>query len=72
MLYYVKTGDVDTSLQASSHKSAAIKTLESFDRVDCGVLVVVSKKKIVGSDEFQVYFLTDDLMLARPTMRLVD
>jgi len=72
MLYYVKTGDIDTSLQASSHKSAAIKTLESFERVDCGVLVVVSKKKIVGSDKFQVYFLTDDIMPDKTSMRLVD
>lgn len=74
MLYYVKTGYINTSLQANSHKHAAIKILESSSRVDCGTCMIVSKKRIVDPDRFQVYFLTDNIMLecGKPFMRLVD
>lgn len=67
MLYYVKTGDFDTSLNAKSHKHAAKKIVGNGD--NCGICVIVSEKEIIeeNADE-NVYFLTENLI---PKMRVV-
>ncbi len=68
MLYYVKSGDISSSVFAKTHKQAAIKTINSSR--DCpGVFVVVNEKEIIDKNmESNVYFCTDDIVRK---MRLV-
>lgn len=67
MLYYVKTGLIDTSLHATSHRQAAVKAL-SKSREECGVCVVVSDREIEEDNAHRnVYFLTESIL----EMRLV-
>lgn len=69
MLYYVKTGDFDTALDARSHRQAAKKVVGNGD--NCGICVIVSQKEIVEENaDDNVYFFTQDLI--SPRMRLVD
>lgn len=69
MLYYVKTGDIDTSLHAENHKQAAIKTLGTSR--DYGFCVIVSEEEIDVNLSKHVYFLTDHLLEEKSGMRLV-
>lgn len=59
MLYYVRTGDIDVSLDALSHLDAAIKVAKMES--DCGLLMVVSDREIDESNEENVFFLTENL-----------
>lgn len=62
MLYYVRSGDVDTSVRASSHRQAAVKALKSSDK-DFGMCVMVNLTKM--SEEIQddsVFFLTQNIL----------
>lgn len=68
MLYYVKTGNIDTSLRAMSHFHAAKKAVANGG--DYGVCVVVSEKEIREDSEDNVYFLTENLFPG-PEMRVV-
>ena len=61
MLYYVKTGDIEMSLVAKSHRQAAKKAVG--DGSGCGILVVVNEKEINDDNmEENIYFLTEDLV----------
>jgi hypothetical protein len=68
LLYYVKTGDIDTSLRASSHFHAAKKAVSNGG--DYGICVVVSEKQISEDSEDNVYFFTENLFPS-PEMRVV-
>ena len=70
MLYYVKSGDIDTSLSAKSHLQAALMSLK--DRKDFGLCTIVSRREIIkeDGDDGHVYFLTDSI-LEKPNLRLV-
>ena len=61
MLYYVKTGDIDTSTDAKSHRHAAVKTLRFSNEKDLGLCVIVSEQQIV--DENSICFLTDCILM---------
>lgn len=62
MLYYVKSGDLDVSLHAKSHREAAIKTLGS-SKENLGICVIVSRKEIIEENaSSQVYFLTNNIL----------
>lgn len=70
MLYYVKTGDVDTSLYAESHKQAALKTI--INNNNYGFCVVVSEEEIDQDFSKHIYFSTERLLEeCGPRMRLV-
>lgn len=70
MIYYVKTGDLNSSVRATSHREAAVMALKGSDR-GLGELVMVN-----GGDrsyeitEDSVFFLTDDI-LSDCSMKLV-
>jgi hypothetical protein len=62
MLYYVRTGDLDCTAQATSHRHAAIKALKNCDK-DLGVCLVVSEREINEDDiSGNVYFLTQSIL----------
>jgi hypothetical protein len=69
MLYYVRSGDLDKSTQARSHKQAAIKVL-SKNELELGVCVIVSKSEEI--DENALCFLTDNILAECGTFRVVD
>jgi hypothetical protein len=74
MLYYVKSGNIDTSLYAKSPRQAAVKSISSFnDHNNLGICVIVSEKEILESEfEQQVYFLTSNILEeCNKNMRLV-
>lgn len=64
MLYYVKTGSVDITQQAESHKQAAIKTIKEHQ--DFGKFVIVGVTTIDVEDESQhgslMFFCTKSLL----------
>ncbi len=68
MLYYVKTGDMETSLYASSHMDAARKSLEGFSG-EPGLCVVVSERPIEEDPDRERFFLTENLV--KPKFRIV-
>ena len=70
MLYYVKSGDLDVSMNARNHKQAAIRALNLSER-SLGVCVVVSKTAIEDNHPDQVYFLTENILQEVSSMRLV-
>ena len=73
MLYYVQSGNVDTSLKANNHKHAAMMAASNF-RCDMGTLTVVSEKKIEDDDSDlsdHVYFHTESIIEECFRMRLV-
>lgn len=71
MRYYVKTGHVDTFLNAKSHKDAAIKTLET-SKENFGICIIVSKKEInPENSSCEVYFLTEHILEECVFMRVV-
>ena len=70
MLYYVKSGDLDVSTNARSHKQAAVRALNLSER-SLGVCVVVSKTAIEDNHPDQVYFLTENILQEVSSMRLV-
>lgn len=61
MLYYVRTGDIDTSTNASSHRHAAVKTLQFSNEEELGLCVIVSKQHSI--DENSVCFMTDCILM---------
>lgn len=62
MLYYVKTGDVDTSVRASSHRHAAVKALRQCGK-DLGMCVVVNEREISEENhDSSVFFLTQSIL----------
>ncbi len=62
MLYYVRTGSVDTTQYASSHKQAAVKTLKKFENF--GMYVIVGVHDIDDDTQrgSQMFFHTDSLL----------
>lgn len=68
MIYYVKTGDVDTSVEATSHRHAAAKAIKGRKK-GLGVVTVVNDTED-GSMEDGVFFLTRNI-LEECSMRLV-
>lgn len=70
MIYYVKTGDLNSSVRATSHREAAVMALKGSEQ-GLGELVMVN-----GADrsyeitEDSVFFLTDDI-LSDCSMKLV-
>lgn len=69
MLYYVKSGDLDESTRARSHKQAAIKVL-SKNTHDLGVCVIVSESDVI--DEKSLYFLTENILEECHSFRVVN
>lgn len=62
MLYYVRSGDLDVSLHAKSHREAAIKTIGA-SKENLGICVIVSRKEIKETNaSSQVYFLTNSIL----------
>ena len=60
MLYYVRSGDVDISLNAKSHRQAAVDAFSSSNEDDFGLYVIVSEQHSV--DENAVCFSTEFIM----------
>lgn len=72
MLYYVKTGSVDSSIHASSPRQAAIKTLSANNLDDFGICTIVSGEEINEYNiESHIFFLTENILL-ECNMRLVN
>ena len=62
MIYYVKTGDLDCTTDASSHRQAAIQTIRNSSE-DLGMLVIVNENRIDERKEAgNVYFLTQSIL----------
>jgi hypothetical protein len=68
MLYYVKSGDLDESTRASSHRQAAIKAVKKSNQ-ELGACIIVSESKTIDGDSF--CFLTEDIVSECSTIRLV-
>lgn len=62
MLYYVQTGDIDTSIFAETPRQAAVNSIRS-SRLEPGTCVIVSEKTI-GEEwsSHHNYFLTKSIM----------
>jgi hypothetical protein len=72
MLYYVKTGNIETLLRAESPRQAAMKMISINNRSDLGVCTIVSQKSIDQSNtNDQIYFLTENILEDCDSMRLV-
>lgn len=69
MLYYVRSGDLDESTRARSHKQAAIKVLAK-NELELGVCVIVSKSETIDENAF--CFLTENILAECGMFRLVD
>lgn len=71
MLYYVQSGDINTSSVASTPRQAALDAMRRSSRY--GECIVVSEEEI-GDDQSDsyIYFLTESLMEEHLGMRLVD
>lgn len=69
MLYYVRSGDVDESTRARSHKQAAIKVLAK-NELELGICVIVSKSDEIDENAF--CFLTDNILAECGTFKIVD
>jgi len=69
MLYYVRSGDLDESTRARSHKQAAIKALTK-NELELGVCVIVSESEEIDENAF--CFLTENILAECGTFRLVD
>lgn len=70
MIYYVKTGELDTSVKATSHREAAVMAIKGSNK-GLGELVMVNEREM--SEEMlddSMFFLTDDI-LGDCSMRLV-
>jgi hypothetical protein len=62
MIYYVKTGEVDTFVRAPNHRQAAIKALKGSDK-NLGMCVMVNEREISECDhEGSVFFLTQSIL----------
>lgn len=72
MLYYVRTGDIDTSTFANNPKQAAIQAIKYSEGVP-GTCVVVSEKELVSEDvDSHVFFFTESIMkYTAPSFRVV-
>jgi len=58
MLYYIKSGDLETTREAQTPKEAA----SSIHSTDLGEVVIVSEKPIIpDNQESETYFLTESL-----------
>jgi hypothetical protein len=71
MLYYVKSGEIDTSIRSKSHLQAAIDTLRNSDK-ELGICTIVSKTQIEGDLSDNMYFLTDSILKECNLMKLVN
>lgn len=69
MLYYVRSGDLDESTRARSHKQAAIKVLAK-NELDLGVCVIVSESETIDENAF--CFLTENILAECNPFRLVN
>lgn len=69
MLYYVRSGDLDESILARSHKQAAIMALAK-NELELGVCVIVSKSEEIDKNAF--CFLTENILAECGTFRIVD
>lgn len=71
MLYYIKTGDIDTSVVAENPRQAAVETIRSSG-MEPGACVIVSEERISERDsDGHFYFLTDSIMEECMEMRVV-
>lgn len=62
MMYHVRTGDLECTTNASSHKQAAMHAIRESNE-DLGVLVVVNESRIDDQNEAgNVYFLTQNIL----------
>lgn len=70
MLYYIQSGEINTSAVASTPRQAALDALRHSS--EYGECVIVSEEEIDGnqSDSY-IYFLTESLMEDHLSMRLV-
>lgn len=72
MLYYVRTGDINTSLNADNPKQAAVRIISSSDRSNLGIFTIVCGKKInIDSTDDHIFFLTDTILDECNFMKLV-
>lgn len=72
MLYYVKTGDISTSLNADNPRQAAARIISSSDRSNLGICTIVCDKKInEKTTDDHIFFLTDSILDDCNFMRLV-
>jgi hypothetical protein len=72
MLYYVKTGIVDSFICASGPKQAAIKILLMNEIEDLGMCTIVSKEEInEHNTDSHIFFLTENI-LSECNMKLVN
>lgn len=63
MIYYVKTGQVDTSIEARNHRQAAVKALRNRDEKEFAVCVMVNEQ--ISEDgvlDESVFFLTQNIL----------
>jgi len=69
MLYYVRSGDLDESTRARSHRHAAIKVLAK-NKLELGVCVLVSESDTIDENAF--CFLTENILAECMSFRLID
>lgn len=67
MLYYVRSGDLDESAHANSHKQAAIKAIKRSNQ-ELGVCIIVSESEVIDGNSF--CFLTEDIMAECSTIKM--
>jgi hypothetical protein len=71
MLYYIQTGDIDTSTFAESHRDAAAFVIKNFSGY--GQCVVVSDEEMLEEQsESYVYFLTEAIIEDSLGMRIAE
>lgn len=71
MLYYIQSGDIDTSTFAKSPREAAVFVVKNFSGY--GQCMVVSEEEIFEEQsESYVYFLTESIMEESFRMRIAE
>lgn len=71
MLYHVRTGELDSSVHASTHRSAAMKLLMN-SQLDFGILTVVSDREIGSEPRSSNLYFDTQALLDECLMRIVD
>lgn len=69
MLYYVKSGDLDGTVRAISHKQAAIKAFRQSDD-QLGACMIVSDSDVI--DENSYCFLTEAIREECSTIKIAN
>lgn len=71
MLYYVRTGEIDTSIVADTPRQAAVGSIRASRGIP-GVCVLVSEESIDGCrSDSHMFFHTDSIMEECMELRIV-